>query len=198
MKAMLKVAAILLAGCSLAGLAAAATYSKKNQATLRALDKITGRSTDIVIKVGEPVTFGSLNIKLEACFQTPPEEIPESAAFLQISSTRPVSLKTAGEDEDGKEAPEADAASETPVVFSGWMYASSPGLNALEHPVYDIWVIRCTAPAPVKLPERVTIPLGDEPLIDDAPASMSESDAPPTDVIDPATETAPAEPDPVD
>ncbi|KCZ83625.1 hypothetical protein HAD_13524 [Hyphomonas adhaerens MHS-3] len=42
---------------------------------------------------------------------------------------------------------------ENPELFSGWMFASSPGLSALEHPVYDIWVIRCTAPEPVKLPD---------------------------------------------
>ena len=81
------------------------------------------------------------------------------------------------------------AAADTPVVFSGWMYASSPGLSALEHPVYDIWVIRCTAPAPVKLPERVIVPLGDEPLYDDLPAGVSETDEAPV---------LPEEPVPID
>jgi len=179
MKSLLRIMAFAAVGLSLVGLASAATYAKKDRATLRALDKITGRSTDIVVKVGEPVVYGSLNIELQACFQTPPEEVPESAAFLKVSSTLPMA------DE------ETDEVKDSPVVFSGWMYASSPGLSALEHPVYDIWVIRCTAPAPVKLPERVTIPLGDEPLVDDMPAGMAESDAPPAPEV-------PVEPDPID
>lgn len=173
MASLLRLAVLGLASASLVGFASAATFAKQDRATLRALDKITGRSVDITVKVGEPVVFGSLNVELKACFQTPPEEVPESAAFLKISSLRPVSA------EQAEVAPAAVAEGEQPVLFSGWMYASSPGLSALEHPVYDIWVIRCTAPAPVKLPERVIVPLGDEPLIDDAPAGMSESDAPP-------------------
>jgi len=177
MKSLLRLAALAAAGLTLVGLASAATYAKQDRATLRALDKITGRSTDIVVKVGEPIVYGSLKIELMTCFQTPPEEVPESAAFLRVLSTRPVADEQAGgaEVEGAKTIPEADE----PVVFSGWMYASSPGLSALEHPVYDIWVIRCTAPAPVKLPERVIVPLGDEPLTDDVPAGLTESDQPP-------------------
>lgn len=193
MKLLLRGAAILAVGMSLAGLAVAATYAKQDRATLRALDKITGRSTDIVVKVGEPVVYGSLSIDLQSCFQTPPEEVPESAAFLRISSTRPVAEEqlesAAGGD---KEAAATLAAAENPVVFSGWMYASSPGLSALEHPVYDIWVIRCTAPAPVKLPDRVIVPLGDEPLVDDMPAGVAETDEAPV------IEEVPAEPEPID
>ena len=173
MASLLRLAVLGLAAASLVGFASAATFAKQDRATLRALDKITGRSVDITVKVGEPVVFGSLNVELKACFQTPPEEVPESAAFLKISSLRPVSA------EQAEVAPTAVAAGEQPVLFSGWMYASSPGLSALEHPVYDIWVIRCTAPAPVKLPERVIVPLDDAPLYDDVPAGMSESDAPP-------------------
>lgn len=171
MKTSLRFAALAAAGFALAGIAGAVTYAKQDRATLRALDKITGRSTDIVVKVGQPVVFGSLNIELDTCFQAPPEEVPESAAFLRVSSTQPVA--------EEQVAAAAASTSETPMIFSGWMYASSPGLSALEHPVYDIWVIRCTAPAPVKLPDRVTIPLGDAPLTDDVPAGLLETDEPP-------------------
>lgn len=136
----------LVAG--LVGAAHAATYVQKDRATLRALDKITGRSTDIEVKVGEPVVFGSLKVELEACYQTPPEEAPESAAFLKIYSTQAVAVETMT---SAVEAESVDTVSEdNPILFSGWMYASSPGLSALEHPVYDVWVIRCTAPDPVK------------------------------------------------
>lgn len=159
--------------------ASASTMAQKNQATLRALDKITGRSTDIVVKVGEPVVYGSLRVELKTCYQAPPEEVPESAAFLRIASTQPVAVETMEAAVAAKDAP--PAAADAPILFSGWMYASSPGLNALEHPVYDIWVIRCTAPEPVKLPERATIPESVEPLYDDMPAGVSETETPPVE-----------------
>ena len=143
------VSAAIVAG--LVGAAHAATFVQKDKATLRALDKITGRSTDIEVFVGQPVVFGSLKVELEVCYQTPPEEAPESAAFLKIFSTQPVAVETmdAAVDANAVET----VSEENPELFSGWMYASSPGLSALEHPVYDVWVIRCTAPDPVKLPD---------------------------------------------
>lgn len=135
----------------LAGAAQAATFVQKDRATLRALDKITGRSTDIEVKVGEPVVFGSLIVELKVCYQTPPEEAPESAAFLKIASTQPVAVETM---EAAVAAEEVETVSEeNPELFSGWMFASSPGLSALEHPVYDIWVIRCTAADPANSPQ---------------------------------------------
>lgn len=174
-------AARLLAATGLCALmafgASAGTMVQKGEAQLRALDKITGRSTDLVVKVGEPVTFGSLQVELRTCFQAPPEEIPESAAFLRIASTRPVAAETMEAAAAASDAPVAGA--DSPILFSGWMYASSPGLNALEHPVYDVWVIRCTTPEPVRLPERVIIPESAEPLLDDVPAGVTESTAPP-------------------
>jgi len=177
----MKIASRLLAATGLAlvvaATASASTMAQKNQATLRALDKITGRSTDIVVKVGEPVVYGSLRVELKTCYQAPPEEIPESAAFLRIASTQPVAVETMEAAVAAQEAPASEA--DSPILFSGWMYASSPGLNALEHPVYDIWVIRCTAPEPVKLPERVTIPESVEPLYDDMPAGVTETETPP-------------------
>ncbi|WP_370171046.1 MULTISPECIES: DUF2155 domain-containing protein [Hyphomonas] len=149
----------LLAASAIAGLmfaaAHAATFVQKDTATLRALDKITGRSTDIDVKVGEPVVFGSLKVELQVCYQTPPEEAPESAAFLKIASTQPVAVETM---EAAVDAEDVETVSEeNPELFSGWMYASSPGLSALEHPVYDVWVIRCAAPEPVKLDPRSVV-----------------------------------------
>ena len=76
MTSLLRVAAFAAVGLSLVGLASAATYAKQDRATMRALDKITGRSTDILVKVGQPVVYGSLSIELKSCFQTPPEEVP--------------------------------------------------------------------------------------------------------------------------
>ena len=98
---------------------------------LRGLEKITGRPTNIVAPIGKPVQFATLTITARYCYSTPASETPETAAFVQIDDHRP--------DQSEKR------------IFSGWMYASSPGLNGMEHPLYDVWVINCnngTAPAP--------------------------------------------------
>lgn len=149
----------------------APSYSQERMATLRALDKITGRSADFEIEVGKPFVFGVLEIDLKVCFQTPPEEPPESAAFLQIQEADYVETNTLTEprlasevraEMSDVEAPadapavtEADKKEEVGPLFSGWMFASTPGLSALEHPVYDVWVIRCRQPSPESLSSPV-------------------------------------------
>ena len=95
-------------------------------AVLQGLDKVTARVSEITAPVGRLVRFGTLEITVRACHKTPPEEPPESAAFIEIRDAKP--------GEAGVE------------LFSGWMFASSPGLSAMEHPVYDIWVLDCLAP----------------------------------------------------
>jgi len=128
------------------------SYGQFDTATLRALDKITGRSTDFEIEVGEPKVYGSLRIDLETCFQAPPEEPPESVAFLKLTAAtaKRVQSMAAPRDITDEERTESESDAAT-IYFSGWMFASSPGLNALEHPVYDIWVIRCSAVTPETL-----------------------------------------------
>ena len=121
------------------------TFIQENTVILRALDKITGRSTDFEMQVGTPKVYGSLRIDLQTCFQTPPEEPPESAAFLKITTAASVQVQTMAEPRDLREDElNATDADEAETRFSGWMFASSPGLSALEHPVYDIWVIACS------------------------------------------------------
>ena len=94
-------------------------------AVLRALDKMTARVEEIEAPVGKTIQFGSLAIIAHTCRVTLPEETPpESAAYLEISEFK------------------AGAQVETPT-FNGWMFASSPALSAMEHPVYDIWVTGC-------------------------------------------------------
>ncbi len=104
----------------------AATNIDTKAAALRALDKITGRVTTLVTPVGETVRFGSLSIIVRACRTRPPEETPESAAFLDITDIKP-------------NKPPID-------VFRGWMFASSPAVSAMDHAVYDIWVLECREP----------------------------------------------------
>ena len=113
----------VLGAVALTTLAAPAHAIQMEEAVLQGLDKITARISTIKVAVGETVNFGSLRITLRACDKKPPEETPESAAFLQVVEQKP---------------------GEQPVTrFSGWMFASSPALSAMEHPVYDLWVLDC-------------------------------------------------------
>ncbi|GAB5458161.1 MAG: hypothetical protein Hens3KO_11910 [Henriciella sp.] len=128
---------------------AVSTFVQNDTARLRALDKITGRYTDFEMRVGTPKIYGSLRIDLETCYQKPPEEPPESVAFLKITSATSRRVQTMAVPRDLTEDERlATEGLEADLRFSGWMYASSPGFNALEDPVYDIWVIHCSAVAP--------------------------------------------------
>ncbi|MEX2642805.1 MAG: DUF2155 domain-containing protein [Acetobacterales bacterium] len=100
------------------------------RAVLRGLDKVTARVTEIAAPLDGIAHFGTLEIRVRTCRKRPPWETPESAAFLEVWDARP-------------EEP-------TSNLFRGWMFASSPALNALEHPVYDIWVIDCAGPGVVE------------------------------------------------
>ena len=105
-------------------------------ARIRALDKISGAAEDVLVEVGQTVAHKGLDVTVRACYQTPPEELPpESAAYVEVLSNRV--------DTDTGSSAESD-----PRIFAGWMFASSPGLNAMEHPIYDVWVINCSASAP--------------------------------------------------
>jgi len=95
-------------------------------AVLQGLDKTTARVSRFDAPVGEPVKFGTLVITVRACDKRPPEETPETAAFLEIDKTEP------GAEAGGEKR-----------VFSGWMFASSPAISALEDPIYDVGVLDC-------------------------------------------------------
>jgi len=114
--------AVVLAAITLL-LPAVTNAEARTVALLQGLDKVTARISEISVEIGVAVTFGTLEVTVQACHKKPPEEPPESTVFLEIREKRrdePVEL-----------------------LFSGWMFASTPGLSALEHPVYDIWVLDC-------------------------------------------------------
>ncbi|MDP4840654.1 MAG: DUF2155 domain-containing protein [Alphaproteobacteria bacterium] len=89
-----------------------------------ALDKVTARTSTVKIKVGETVKIGTLKVRAVRAWRSNPEEIPESKVFFEITEKK---------DKDKNEVQE---------IFRGWMFASNSSLSALEHPVYDIWVIQ--------------------------------------------------------
>jgi hypothetical protein len=96
-------------------------------AVLQGLDKTTARVSTVEAPLGQSVRFGTLVITVRACVKKPPEEPPNTTAFLQIDEARP----------------EGQASTDVQHLFSGWMFAQSPALSTLEHPVYDVTVLDC-------------------------------------------------------
>lgn len=101
-----------------------------NEVVVRALDKVTAITEDFKIRVGESLEFGSLRIDIKHCEKKPPEDIPATWAFVQIFDKRT---------DGGGELAEPEK------IFSAWMLAERPAYSALEHPVYDVWVLECNA-----------------------------------------------------
>lgn len=118
---------IYLAAIALLGLSggAEASWIDGRIATLQALDKITARISTLRVPIDEPVDFGTLSVTVRRCAYHPPEEPPEDAAFLEVMDNG----------HDGSKPPRA--------VFTGWMFASSPAVSAMEHPVYDLTLLSC-------------------------------------------------------
>lgn len=103
----------------------ARTMQDMNIAVLRTIDKISARTRTFEVPIDKTVKFGnSLFIRLRACRKSSPLDLPESAAFLQIWEKKSTDYKSKW-------------------IFSGWMFASNPSLSAMDHPVYDVWVIDC-------------------------------------------------------
>ena len=96
-----------------------ATDIETRSALLQALDKTTGRTSFLTVKVGEPYAFGDLTVLVKKCMKRPPEETPENSVYLTVSEA------------------------EDKPIFQGWMFSSNPALSSMEHPVYDIWVVEC-------------------------------------------------------
>ena len=99
------------------------SFDDFQKVTIRILDKITADTRTYDLDIGKTVAYGTLRLRPMACKKSPPIEEPESASFLQI-------WEKISQDKDS-------------WVFSGWMFASSPSLSAMEHPVYDVWIIDC-------------------------------------------------------
>jgi hypothetical protein len=91
------------------------------------LDKITGRITAFDAAIGETVQFGALQVTARACYSRPPTETPLTDGFVEVA--------------------EVTLQGEVRRIFTGWMFAASPGLHAVEHPIYDVWLVDCKGAA---------------------------------------------------
>lgn len=138
-------------------------------AVLRALDKITARVEELSVPIGRPINFGTLSISVRTCRATPPEDTPESAAYIEVVEIHPGANDTS--------------------VFRGWMFASSPSLSAMEHPIYDLWVTGCKGtPLPSTMPEE---PLQPPEQIAPPPPGEASPQAAPAAQIPAAKDSAP-------
>jgi len=96
------------------------------KAVFSGLDKITGRIITFDEDIGETVQFGALRVKTDACYTRPATEATNTDAFVEVD--------------------EITLQNEVKRIFSGWMFAASPGLHAVEHPIYDVWLTDCKGP----------------------------------------------------
>jgi len=137
-------------------------------AVLQVLDKVSARTTTLVVPVGSSAAFGLILIAVRSCQIAPPSEAPESAAFLEISEMDINSLPRSG-----GPVP-AGLAQPMRLLYSGWMFASSPALSALEHPTYDVMVKVCQAKEVPPVPEATTDAPAEESATGEAPAAPED------------------------
>lgn len=95
-------------------------------AVFAALDKVTARISKLEVPLGQEVEFGSLKLTPRICYTRPATEQPQTTSFVEVD--------------------EKELEGDTKRIFTGWMFAESPGLNAVEHPVFDIWLTGCAKP----------------------------------------------------
>ena len=155
----------LLLAVALGPAPAHADKIKNGTAVFSGLDKITGRIISFKAAMGETVQFGSLQVTARACFTRPATEAPQTDTFVEVE--------------------EVSATKEYKKIFSGWMFAASPGLHGIEHPIYDIWLTGCETPGEtiVEAPQTAdadttTPPVGDSPAAAPAPAAAEPAPKP--------------------
>jgi len=114
------------------------------------LDKITGRTITFDVAIDETVQFGALQVTPRVCHTRPPTEPAQTTAFVEVD--------------------EITLANKIQRIFTGWMFAASPGLHAIEHPVYDVWLVDCkVAMGETKSPDAAPEPEPELPTVDDEP-----------------------------
>ena len=113
-------------------------HIENGKAVFAGLDKISGRTISFDVAIGETVQFGALQVTPRACYTRPPTEATNTDAFVEVD--------------------EVTLQGEIKRIFTGWMFASSPGLHAVEHPIYDVWLTDCASPVNVKVAEPTVKP----------------------------------------
>ena len=125
--------AAVAAGLALTPVAARAERIENPVAAFSGIDKITGRITNFDVYIGETVQFGALQVTPKVCYSRDDTEAQKVTSFVEVD--------------------EITLDRKIRRIFTGWMFADSPGLNAVEHPVYDVWLTECKAKSDVPPPE---------------------------------------------
>ncbi len=124
---------------------------ENTRAVFAGLDKITGRIISFDAAIGETVQFGALQVTARVCYTRPPTEATNTDAFVEVD--------------------EVTLQGEIKRIFNGWMFAASPGLHAVEHPIYDVWLTDCGSPAATRVAE---------PAVQPTPAAATTTARPPS------------------
>jgi hypothetical protein len=149
-------------------------HVENGRAVFSGLDKITGRIISFDAAIGETVQFGALQVTARACYTRPPTEATNTDAFVEVDE---VTLK-----------------GEIKRIFTGWMFASSPGLHGVEHPIYDVWLTDCASPQNTQIAQPAAPPPPAAPVAAPAPARQQRqvpARQPSPAPISPAAPTAP-------
>jgi hypothetical protein len=180
----LPVGAALAAGSTiLTGPASRADTIRNPSAVFAGLDKITGRIITFDVAIDETVQFGTLQITPRVCLTRPQTEAPLTEGFVEVDE-----IATAH-----------DGAKTAKRNFSGWMFAASPGLHGVEHPVYDVWLKTCkggveVTPSPVNAqPDAGKAPPANAsaPPAPGAPAAKPRRTIQPQEPVEPSMESLP-------
>jgi hypothetical protein len=134
-----KIRLSIVLAASVASLAAGTNLARADRisnavAVFAALDKVTGRVSPLEIKMGETKAFGALKVTARACYTRPVTETPLTSAFIEVEELLL----------DGSER----------RIFTGWTFAESPGIHAVEHPTFDVWLTSCKMPVAETSPGR--------------------------------------------
>lgn len=128
-KIVLSILPAFIASCCVLASGGSQAFAEKISnavAVFAALDKVTGRVSPLEIKLGQTVTFGALKVTARACYTRPVTETPLTSAFIEVD--------------------EVLLDSSVRRIFTGWTFAESPGLHAVEHPTFDVWLTSCKMP----------------------------------------------------
>lgn len=150
--------ALLAAVLAVPGGVVRAESVKNPIAVFAALDKVTGRISHLEIPIDQTVEFGALKVTPRVCDSRPPTEQPHTASFVEVDE-----VKLTGEQQR---------------IFTGWMFAESPGLHAVEHPVFDVWLTSCKTPSAPKPPESAENTPAEAAPVEAAPAAEPAPAAP--------------------
>ena len=121
----------LLASALMLGVANAEKI-QNTVAVFSGIDKITGRIITFDVYIDETVQFGALQVTPKVCYSRPSTEAPKTTSFIEVDE---ITLER-----------------KIRRIFTGWMFADSPGLNAVEHPIYDVWLVNCKMDSSVNAP----------------------------------------------